>query len=655
MRCLVVVGSVLALASCRELTKAPASDGAPPRVVSAPGSADASSFPQGPESVSKARLPGVVWRTLDSLWYRDEPGKPRAYGVTPVSAGVTANPSTEVRVGVLEEYAGATGTQWRTSMWLASFLAAQTLGLKMTDYQFAISVGGFIDGPSAGALMAVGFMAALLRDSVRPDASMTGAVAPDGSVMPVSGIPEKLQAAKAAGKKVVGIPAGQAISAGEDGKKVDAIALGQRLGIEVREVRDLREAYALLTGNTLPLRPPVPVERMKIPQGMALALGQQAKVLVERTQRDALLVARDQTTGVKRLLAKAAQMSKMALDYLAHQDQAAAFLRAVSAASLAKAAVRVVSLGGSRKLEAEAGSPEASEEQVAALEKAIADAAASGALKPLALLSAASAAAQARGFLEVAGSLLGTVIQKMRVRKFGAGALLALKKSGQAILPAIYLGFADLAAERGKKALEAPGELATPLRFNLKALGRGARSFVSAASGNVQYIDALLLKDVATQQKRSIEDIRAAFGQNERSYLLAAQLANLALSKTLEDKGSVGSSLLRLASAADSYVDSALVITKYYSLESAVSENDPASQVAVEAGLAALLERAEVGAREAAAIALSRLGIVPPEAQFHYRAAQEFSRGNTREKLRALGEYWRSTVASRIAAMVLSK
>jgi hypothetical protein len=52
---------------------------------------------------------------------------------------------------------------------------------------------------------------------------------------------------------------------------------------------------------------------------------------------------------------------------------------------------------------------------------------------------------------------------------------------------------------------------------------------------------------------------------------------------------------------------------------------------------------------------LAQLGLVPPEAQFHYRAAQDLARGNTREKLRALGEYWRSTVASRVAAMVLSK
>jgi hypothetical protein len=388
---------------------------------------------------------------------------------------------------------------------------------------------------------------------------------------------------------------------------------------------------------------------------VAAALGQQAKSLVERAQKDARLVAKDRTKGVKRLLAKAAEMSKMAEEYLAGNDRAAAFLRAVSAASFAKAALRVVALGGSRKLEAEAGSLEQSVENVGKLEKSIAAAAEGNVTKPLALLSAASAAAQARGYLEVARTLLGAVIQKMQVKSFGAAALKALKKSGEAILPAIYLGFADFAAERGRAALEAPGELATPLRFDSEALGRGTRSFVSAASGNVQYIDALLLKDVATQQKRTLEDVRAAFGQNERSYLLAAQLADLAVAKTLEDKTSIGSSLLRLASAADSFVDSALVITKYYSLESAVSEKDPASAVAADAGLAALLARAEVGSREAAAIALAQLGLVPPEAQFHYRAAQDLARGNTREKLRALGEYWRSTVASRVAAMVLSK
>src|SRR5438874_8849267 len=100
-------------------------------------------------SACRPPAPHVASRQLDALWFRDEGGE-RKFGTTRIRATVVPSVERQVRVGVLEEYVGATGVQWRTSVWLASFLAAEMLERELTENQYVISAGGFIDGPSAG-------------------------------------------------------------------------------------------------------------------------------------------------------------------------------------------------------------------------------------------------------------------------------------------------------------------------------------------------------------------------------------------------------------------------------------------------------------------------------------------------------------------------
>src|SRR5256885_10509955 len=146
--------------------------------------------------------------------------------------------------------------------------------------------------------MAVGFIAAIAGDKVRPDVTMTGTLAPDGSVGPVGGVPDKVHAAKSAKKRIVGIPAGQATTTGEDGKAVDVIALGGSLGVEVREVADIYEAYALLTGRILPRPAPVADSRMKVPAGLLAKLGGRAEAMAKQATEDLKLLEGDKTPGL---------------------------------------------------------------------------------------------------------------------------------------------------------------------------------------------------------------------------------------------------------------------------------------------------------------------------------------------------------------------
>ena len=63
------------------------------------------------------------------------------------------------------------------------------------------------DGPSAGITMAIAILSAVLNKAVRPDVAMTGEITLRGRVLAIGGLKEKLLAAKAAGVKLVFVPA----------------------------------------------------------------------------------------------------------------------------------------------------------------------------------------------------------------------------------------------------------------------------------------------------------------------------------------------------------------------------------------------------------------------------------------------------------------
>jgi predicted S18 family serine protease len=458
----------------------------------------------------------------------------------------------------------------------------------------------------------------------------------------VDGIPEKIKAAEAVGKKVIGIPAGQAKSRSADGQPVENLRLGRDLGVEVREVRDLYDAYALLTGKELPRPRALSASRMEVPPPVASRLRERIRKLLDRAEADGLAARESRIPAVRGALGRLEVARREA-------DVAAAYLRAARAAALAQAAVLVESLGGQGKRFE--GSMKRVDASLADLEKSLAAMAEAPGARALALLSGYSGAVRARGFLEVARLLTGGADKSARARR----SLRELVRTGRAFLPAIYVSYADLAAEIGRDSTALGGSVPARLRVDPKVLRRMARSYVSAATGNLEYIDALLLAEVAEEQKKPVETVRMAFGINEPAYLLAMQLAEMALLGEVSGTPTIGSRLLRLAAAAMSYVESALIVAKYYSLEAVVPERAPPEDVRRKQPLLALLGRSELAARRAAGWAVSRIGVVPPEAQLYYRAGASLVGGSVREKLRALGFFWQSTVASNVAAMVIRR
>ncbi len=143
------------------------------------------------------------------------------------------------------------GSQWRAAGWMAALVAALESSRPLAQWRVSYDVPGLIDGPSAGMLMTVGTLAAMLGQPLLPGVSMTGTINPDGSVGPVSGIYHKLAGAQEKGLRKILIPAGQRREEQKDGTVKDLVARGNELGIEVREIADLEEAYRELTGQAL--------------------------------------------------------------------------------------------------------------------------------------------------------------------------------------------------------------------------------------------------------------------------------------------------------------------------------------------------------------------------------------------------------------------
>jgi hypothetical protein len=102
------------------------------------------------------------------------------------------------------------------------------------------------DGPSAGAAMAVGFIAMFKGDRIQRGTALTGTLEPGGHIGRVGSLPDKIRAAKREGYHTVLVPRGQLHTS-----EWNLIELGFQLNISVKEVDTVDEAYQFMTGNRL--------------------------------------------------------------------------------------------------------------------------------------------------------------------------------------------------------------------------------------------------------------------------------------------------------------------------------------------------------------------------------------------------------------------
>ncbi|OJU42468.1 MAG: hypothetical protein BGN97_08950 [Microbacterium sp. 69-10] len=156
----------------------------------------------------------------------------------------------DFRVEFSENEVGGIGAQSQAGAWNAAITSTLLLGRPL-EGEFRFETDGRIDGPSAGALTTAGLIAVARGEKFKKHITMTGTINATGTVGPVGGIPEKVQAAAKAGFTTVLIPLGQRVTTNHAGESVDVVKEGERVGTTVIEVGDIYEAYSALTGKKL--------------------------------------------------------------------------------------------------------------------------------------------------------------------------------------------------------------------------------------------------------------------------------------------------------------------------------------------------------------------------------------------------------------------
>ncbi len=180
--------------------------------------------------------------TLAQVWAEVHPGAGRVF--------LTVNPQAELDT--------------QESAEIAAHVAARLAGrpLLFEDIAFTIDAPTVIvGGPSAGAAMTVAAYAALTRKTPRTDVVVTGEILPDGSIGPVGGLVDKLNACAEHGIRVFLIPKGQRyvrvavpvtkrespapgiviVERSVEWKTVDLVELGKEKGVKVVEVAHIRD------------------------------------------------------------------------------------------------------------------------------------------------------------------------------------------------------------------------------------------------------------------------------------------------------------------------------------------------------------------------------------------------------------------------------
>ena len=152
---------------------------------------------------------------------------------------------------------------------ISAFVAASLAGVSYYDYDYYVIMESntmIVGGPSAGALMTIGFLSLLLNKTIYPNVTMTGMIYPDGMIGPVGGLKGKLEAVASAGFKAFLIPLGERVVTVPNVTirrypwgiyrsvtyyQLDLVEYGKSLGVQVIEVASIREAFKYFTGYDL--------------------------------------------------------------------------------------------------------------------------------------------------------------------------------------------------------------------------------------------------------------------------------------------------------------------------------------------------------------------------------------------------------------------
>jgi uncharacterized protein len=622
------------------------------------------------------KLPPTGMRgTVDAMWVKLGPTV--SGGSTPVKLNTSPNADHTVEVGVFEEMAGGTGNQWRAGVWVSAFVAANTLGKDLTDFQFSAASGGYIDGASASGLMAGGFLATITGEKIDPTVTMTGIINPDGTIGPVGGIPEKFKGSIEKGKKKLGYPIGMRFAkSAETGKDVDLVALAKAGGAEAVEIASVHDAYRLLTGKTLPEAIPVDAKEMTLDDETTQKLDAKYKEWQSRLANEwsallqldqagrlpATLVAMGKTAQER--AAEAEKFHKEGLVSVAYIKMLAAWVYAASATDTYDVLTKVQAGDINGAVNA-IGALDALDESTLEVFKKI------GTIKPstlgghLLMMGAYQAALRGWGFKVFVSQSVAETRQFLRMLGAGDKAMLSspdiADKIVQRVAPTVlYIGKTVADTIVATQKLEFESEKSNNYICSIPNVKRLSTSFASAGAAGVNYFESLLVEPLAKNGGVPIDSARQRVAMVEPDYLTAYMLTKLdrsegVLGKLKSDWGenSVQWNLMLLAGNELAYFKSAELVAKYYSLNVKTDPNtNRFSGVEHEKALIYMLLAAERAARASARAARIATGAIPVQAKLAYQVANAQKDGDINDKLDALAGFWSSSAFSQTAVML---
>ena len=200
-----------------------------------------------PERAGLQTIDGGRQITVPVLW--SDPSRAIG-GVEPAVVRVGDGSATNFSIDLRDLEAKGAGAAWTAASASAAAVGALYSGRDPSDIDVSFTVSGPIDGPSAGALLTVAILAALRDVPLLPGVTMTGTISPDGTISTVGGVGLKLASAAEAGYTTVLLPPGNTeLTVGGTGESISAVEAGRQLGLDVRHVATVAQAYEQLTGQ----------------------------------------------------------------------------------------------------------------------------------------------------------------------------------------------------------------------------------------------------------------------------------------------------------------------------------------------------------------------------------------------------------------------
>jgi len=609
---------------------------------------------------------------LDVLWYNsgDKTG-----GFSRAVVSVEPNPSERIRVGVIEESALQLGDLWRTSIWLAAFQASLALSRPLNDWLVLVELdhrGRGMDGPSAGALLTAGMLAGMTGATVNPEFTMTGTINPDGSIGPVSGIPQKFRAAMAGGKRLLGFPLGQDQDVDlKTGQSISVLALADQGAAVIREVPDIETAYEMMTGRTLARPALLAVKEMSLPAKVKETLVAQTAVWLRSAEQNFQQYnelklqdpwLKDYWNNIDQAFGEAVAATKRGETVAAYFEAASLFIDADSALLHANILKRVRD-----------GRFEEAAEYLTTITNNV-DQRLGGLVKKL------------KGDVAHSTSDLMTLVDAFEafgsgVRYFGAalsqrsGAtkrideiLVGLRQKSLTLTPELQAEFIDLLREPVRdislanvhaivceQNLGFRPEVAPESKEISRAfIDRLGTLFHVAGNTNLSYFETLVLQSIADANAVSREKVRQNF--TDPTYQHVREGPRAMMESILEGqfgRDTNALSLVKLSTALNTYVSAAFLVAKYYSLDANVDAGGAVKSLGREAVLVRMLALAETKALEHAARAKKVAGEVPVAARIAFDAGRDFAaRGTLHARLSALEQFWRASMLSQMAVLL---